>query len=89
MAETTDPTPEADVPTDAPEEKQNFVSRFAVKHPRAAKVIAIAGGVTAAGGVLLTVNTAKKNRAHLEAAGDHAKGVLTEISDAVSPDADV
>lgn len=88
MAEPTDPTLEVDLPVDV-EVKQNFVSRFAVKHPRTAKVAAIVGSVTAVASVLTIANTVKKNRSHLEAAGDHAKGVLTEISDAVSPDADV
>lgn len=70
---------------DEVEVKQNFVSRFAVKYPRTAKVVAIAGGVTAIGGVLLTANTMKKNKHHLELAADQAKGALSELSSSVSP----
>ena len=83
MAENTPETP--DVVIDETEVKQNFVSRFAVKHPRTAKVVAIAGAVTAVGGILTVANTVKKNKRHLELAGDHAKEALTELSSSVSP----
>lgn len=64
---------------------QNFVTRFAVRHPRTARVAAIAGATTAVVGVLLTANTVKKNRTHLTAAGEDVKDAISHISDAVSP----
>lgn len=88
MAENNPKTLPADETVGEIEEKQNFVSRFAVKHPRVAKVAAITGGVTAVAGVLLTANTVRKNRNHLIAAGDHAKEALTELSTSVSPATD-
>lgn len=89
MAEntSTEPTLEADVCVE-PEVKQNFVTKLAVKHPRTAKVVAITGGITAVTGVLLTANTVRKNRRHLELAADHAKEALTELSSSVSPATD-
>lgn len=89
MAENTPETPSVDETADV-EVKQNFIAKFAAKHPRAAKVIAIAGGTVAALGIANTVSTVAKNRAHLNAASDHAKETIRELSDAVSPtDTDV
>lgn len=85
MAEKTPIETVPDVPTQETEVKQNFVTRFAVKHPRTARVAALTGAATAVVGVLLTANTVKKNRAHLVAAGEDAKDALGHISDAVSP----
>ena len=72
-------------PVEVVEKNDNFVTRFANKHPRTAKVVAIVGGVTAAGGVLLTANTVRKNSHHLDAAADNAKVALDHVSSAVSP----
>lgn len=64
---------------------------FVINHPRASKVVAIIGGVTAVAGVAVTTNTVRKNRSHLKLAGEHAKESLNELSTSVSPstDADV
>lgn len=87
----TDQTPPT---TDAPEPEvieadvvveQNFVQKFANKHPRAAKWIAIIGGTVAVGGGLTVANTMRKNSDHIDAAKDHVLEAGRELSDAVSP----
>ena len=84
MTETNETTV-PDVPAEETEVQQNFVTRLAVKHPRTAKVAAITLAGIAAGGVLLTANTVRKNREHLVAAGESASDAISHISDAVSP----
>lgn len=70
------------------EETQTRLQAFVNEHPRAAKLVAITGGVLAiAGGVHFT-RTVKANRDHLSKAGDHAKGAVSELSNAASPTAD-
>lgn len=65
--------------------EQNFAQKFANKHPRATKYIAIVGGVLVAGSTLTLANTVRKNSTHVDAAKDHLLEAGRELSDAVSP----
>lgn len=87
MAETTNETPsETNVPTDESSEVQpSRLQNFVNKHPRAAKVAAITGAVGTAIGVVCMTKTLQANKEHLDAAGDHAKEALHELSTSVSP----
>lgn len=58
---------------------------FVTKHPRAAKIVAFTGAGAAVVGIVQTARTLKANKAHLELAGDHAKGALDELSTSVTP----
>lgn len=78
--QTSPETPETDENVE-PTRLQVFVN----KHPRAAKITAIVGGVTAVAGAVHFTRTVQSNRAHVQQAGDHAKEALTELSTAVSP----
>lgn len=80
----TQTTPET-TSTDKVEVEPNFVQKFANKFPRAAKAVAITGGVLVIGGTAVTANTMRKNKHHLDAAADEARGALNEFSNAVSP----
>lgn len=79
-----DPQAEATEPqTD--EVKPTRLQSFVNKHPRAAKVVAITGAVTAALGAVQIARTAQANRHHAIAAGDHAQESLRELSATVTP----
>lgn len=77
-------TPDIEI-VDESEVQPNKLQKFVNKHPRAAKVVAIIGGVTAVAGVATVTNTMLKNKQHLELAKDHTKETLHELSEAVSP----
>lgn len=65
----------------APTRLQAFVNN----HPRAAKAVAITGGVLAVAGGIQFTRTLRANKDHLTAAGDHVHGALDELSNAASP----
>jgi len=82
----TNPTPATETESnDDVVVEPNFVQKFVNKHPRAAKVVAIIGGVAAVGGTATVINTARKNKHHLDAAADHVLEAGSELSNAVSP----
>lgn len=62
------------------------LQKFVMNHPRVAKSIAIASGVTAAIGGGAMVYNMQKHRAHIIEAGHHAEQALMELSNSVSPD---
>lgn len=85
MTESTTQTPEIVVDETPVETEPTRLQKFVCKHPRAAKVAAITGGITAAAGVAITANTMRKNKHHLDQAADAAKEALHEVSESVSP----
>jgi hypothetical protein len=84
MAENTPHTPDESV--DPTETQPTRLQVFVNNHPRIAKVTAITGAVTSVAGAVVVAKTVQANRAHVEAAGEHAKEALNELSTAVSPD---
>lgn len=88
MAENNQNQPAPDVIVESGEEpnEPTRLQKFVIKHPRASKVVAITGGILAAGGVALTANNMRKNKHELNAAADHAKAALSGVSSSVSPD---
>jgi hypothetical protein len=85
----TDQTP-TNVPDAAPADEavvnQNFLSKFAAKHPRTARALAITGVVVAVVSVATVSNTVRKNKEHLSNAAEEAQDAIRELSAAVSPD---
>lgn len=86
----TDPTTTASTDAQTAQEaqvvqKDNFVVRFTNNHPRAAKVLAITGGIGTAVGAALLVGTVKSNKDHLDSAGEHAKEAVSELGASVTP----
>lgn len=73
-------TPAAEV-----EVEPTRLEKIVTKHPRAARVVAITGGVLAAVGVGVVATNLKKNKHHIDAAGAHVLEAGSEISEAVSP----
>lgn len=86
MAENKNETPTVVNVNDEPEETPGRLQVFVNKHPRAAKVVAISGGILAALGTVQIARTVHANRSHLELAGDHAKEAVSELSATVSPE---
>lgn len=85
MEENTQTTPTADVTPVAPEAQPTRLQNFVNKHPRAAKVVAITGAVTAAFGAVHFTRTVQANKDHAKAAGDHARDALNELANTASP----
>lgn len=84
MAETNPKTTPATSKTEekeAPSRLQVFVNN----HPRAAKVAAITGGVTAAVGMVQIARTLRANKDHLSSAVEHAGEAVSEVAASVSP----
>ena len=77
------PQPEADLIIEP-----DWLQKFVILHPRAARVIVIVGGLTTALSVGTVSNTMRKNRAHLDAAGEHLSLAASELSSAVFPVSD-
>lgn len=77
-------TPENDI-VDEETVQPTRLQTFVTNHPRAAKLIAITGGVTAVLGTGIVTATVMKNKQHVILAGDHAKDALSELSTSVSP----
>lgn len=77
--------PELEIVETSDEVELTRLQRFVLKHPRAAKVVAITGAATAVAGVAITANTVRKNKHHLDQAADHAKDAFHEVSESVSP----
>lgn len=86
MAENKNETPKVVTVKDESEETTpGRLQTFVNKHPRAAKIVAITGGVAAVLGTVQFARTVQANRKHLELASDHAKEALNELSTSVSP----
>lgn len=83
------PTTQPAAETQSQEEPQvvplNRWQQFAVDHPRFTKALLIGGAIGAVGGTSLAVNTARKNKHHLDAAQDHLALAAGEFTEAVSP----
>lgn len=58
---------------------------FTMKHPRAAKIVAITGAVTAVIGATHIARTVRARKDHLVSAGDHVGEALSEVAASVSP----
>lgn len=84
MAENNTQTPDA-VPTDDAVVVPTRLQTFVINHPRAAKAVAIAGAAGTAVGVALFAKTLQTNKDHLDAAADHAKEALNELSTSAVP----
>lgn len=78
---TPDATPSEHVEEAAPTRLQSFV----IKHPRASRIVAIAGGITAVAGVAHVTRTVSARRHHLNEAADRSKEALREVAASVSP----
>lgn len=63
----------------------NRLQKFVLNHPRAAKVIAIAGGATALLGSAVMTNNVRKNRHRVVNAATDVSDAIHEIGEAVSP----
>lgn len=84
MAETNNEThtgADASEPEVTPSRLQVFVNN----HPRAAKVVAVTGAVTAAVGAVHITRTIAARKDHLSSAADHAGEALSEVAASVSP----
>jgi DNA-binding IclR family transcriptional regulator len=68
------------------EENPSLWTKFNNKYPRAARVATIGGVVVAVLAVGTVANTVRKNKEHLDAAGEHLSEAASELSSAVSPD---
>lgn len=79
-----------EMPTAEPtlEEAPTRLQKFVIQHPRAAKIVAITGAVTAVTGIVLVANTMRKNSDHLSNAGELSLEALQEMSESVSPTPD-
>lgn len=85
MAENPIKTPDAPVDPSTEETEPTRLQVFVNKHPRAAKIVAITGAVTAVIGASHVTRTVSARRHHIVQAGDHAKEALDELSASVSP----
>ena len=81
----TAPATEAETPKVEVDVEPNFLVKDGTKYPRASRAAAIIVGVAAAAGGVTVLNTAKKNRHHIDNAKDHVLEAGSEFSQAVSP----
>lgn len=82
--QTSTPVPDA-TPSEDVVVEPSRLRRLALNHPRTARVLATGVVAVAIVGTALVANTVRKNKAHLNAAGEHLSEAATEISNAVSP----
>ena len=88
MTENTSQTTTIEMPTEPTLEEPTRLQKFVIQHPRAAKIVAITGAVTAVTGIVLVANTMRKNSDHLSNAGELSLEALQEMSESVSPTPD-
>lgn len=79
------PTDQTVADQQQPEVVPTRLQKFVNEHPRRARAIAILGGVASVGGTLLFATNLRKNKHHINAAGQHVLEAGSEISEAVSP----
>lgn len=84
MTENHTQTP-ADKQSEESENKPNWLQRQVNKRPRAAKFVAIAGGVLAVGGTAHFARTLRANKPHLDSAAGNVGEALGDLSAAVTP----
>jgi|KBSMisStaDraftv2_1062788.scaffolds.fasta_scaffold977147_2 hypothetical protein len=58
---------------------------FVINHPRAAKVVAVTGAITAVAGAVAVTRNLRANRNELDSAAEHAELALSDLSSSVSP----
>lgn len=86
MAENKPETTEAPaVPSIEEETKPSRLEVLVTRFPRASKVVAITGGITALVGGAQIARTVKARKSHLTEAGDSAKEAFDHLSASVSP----